>query len=311
MATPTTLSRYLTRLESSLADPHTRSSPYERNRIAANIEHARAMLLTLEKETSTVRVQSSKQATQAELQKSREWIKRLNGRLLEMNTAAHDDEDEDEDEDGDEDDSEKDGVDYNSYGPAISGTEAGLEVRAGTGGLSKAGGDEEDMSSQLRDVQPQQHQQEIRSRKQAPPSSSNLKSTDNKSAASTTAREQLFAGRNASKTQQSNPSLSNSESLVSHNRVEQETLTSGLLALARSLKESSQQFGASLESEKDILKRAGQGLDKNAAGMEAAEKRMGALRRMSEGQGWWGRIKLYGMIFGLWLACFLLVFLLT
>lgn len=302
MATPTTLSRYLTRLESSLADPHTRSSPYERNRIAANIEHARAMLLTLEKETSTVRVQSSKQATQAELQKSREWIKRLNGRLLEMNSAAHDDDDEDDD------DSEKDGVNYNSYGPAISGTEAGLEVRAGTGGLGKADGDEEEM---LRDVQPQQHQQEIRARKQAPSSSSssNLKPTDNKSAASTTAREQLFAGRNASKTQQSNPSLSNSESLLSHNRVEQETLTSGLLALARSLKESSQQFGASLESEKDILKRAGQGLDKNAAGMEAAEKRMGALRRMSEGQGWWGRIKLYGMIFGLWIACFLLVFL--
>lgn len=302
MATPTTLSRYLTRLESSLADPHTRSSPYERNRIAANIEHARAMLLTLEKETSTVRVQSSKQATQAELQKSREWIKRLNGRLLEMNSAAHDDDDEDDD------DSEKDGVNYNSYGPAISGTEAGLEVRTGTGGLGKAGGDEEEM---LRDVQPQQHQQEIRARKQAPSSSSssNLKPTDNKSAASTTAREQLFAGRNASKTQQSNPSLSNSESLLSHNRVEQETLTSGLLALARSLKESSQQFGASLESEKDILKRAGQGLDKNAAGMEAAEKRMGALRRMSEGQGWWGRIKLYGMIFGLWVACFLLVFL--
>jgi len=35
---------------------------------------------------------------------------------------------------------------------------------------------------------------------------------------------------------------------------------------------------------------------------------MGMLRKMSEGQGWWGRIKLYAFIFGLWVVCFLVVF---
>jgi hypothetical protein len=35
---------------------------------------------------------------------------------------------------------------------------------------------------------------------------------------------------------------------------------------------------------------------------------MGTLRRMTEGKGWWDRIKLYGMIAGLWLIAFLIVF---
>ena len=43
-------------------------------------------------------------------------------------------------------------------------------------------------------------------------------------------------------------------------------------------------------------------------GMEAAGNRMGALRRMTEGKGWWGRIRLYAIIAALWVAAFLLVF---
>ena len=82
-----------------------------------------------------------------------------------------------------------------------------------------------------------------------------------------------------------------------------------MLSLAQALKQSAQQMGVSIESEKDIMKRAEGGLDKSAQGMEAAERRMGMLRRMSEGQGWWGRVKLYGFIFALWVGCFLVVFL--
>ena len=117
--------------------------------------------------------------------------------------------------------------------------------------------------------------------------------------------EQLFANRSQSKP---NPDLSHTETMLSHNRSEQENLTTGLLSLAKALKESSLQFSSSLESEKDVLKRAEGGLDKSAQGMEAAEKKMGMLRKMSEGQGWWGRIRLYAIIFGLWVALFLLVF---
>lgn len=106
-------------------------------------------------------------------------------------------------------------------------------------------------------------------------------------------------------------SLQKTETLLSHNRTEQDALSSGLLSLAQALKASSINFSQSLETEKDVLKRAELGLDKSSQGMDATEQRMGTLRRMTEGQGWWGRIKLYGMIGGLWLACFLLVFVST
>ena len=149
----------------------------------------------------------------------------------------------------------------------------------------------------------EKQQQELRSR------NPNLQARDNKIAASTSAREQLFQGRKSeAEQQQTDPSISKTETLMSHNRTEQETLTNGLLDLAAALKQSSLQFSSSIEAEKDVLKRAEGGLDKSAQGMDAAAAKMSTLRRMSEGQGWWGRLKLYGMIFGLWLACFLLVF---
>ncbi|KAM3418703.1 hypothetical protein BST61_g4680 [Cercospora zeina] len=286
MASPIALNRLLQRLDNSLTDPRLRFSQYERNRVAANIEHARALLLTLEKQTSTIRVQSQRQATQADLQAKRDWIKKLNTQLLELSAANEDSEDDEVFDEEDEDDTgrtEREDI-LNKYAPAVQ-TEAGLE----TGTTQNPRIDE-------------QQQQELRSRRPE----ATLQASDNRSAASTTAREQLFGGKQQQRHEKGE--LQKTEAMMSQNATEQETLTQGLLGLAKALKESSQQFGASLESEKDVLKRAEGGLDKNAQGMEAAEKKMGTLRKMSEGQGWWGRIKLYAFIFGLWVACFLLVF---
>ena len=54
MAATANLNRLLSRLDHALlsptADPRLQHSQYERNRIGANIEHARAMLLTLDAE---------------------------------------------------------------------------------------------------------------------------------------------------------------------------------------------------------------------------------------------------------------------
>jgi hypothetical protein len=152
------------------------------------------------------------------------------------------------------------------------------------------------LRSAVSDAQQQANQQEMRSRKL-------LSAADNRSAASTTAREELFAGR------KQHPDLETTEALMSHNRSEQDALTNGLLGLAKALKESTMNFGASLEAEKDVMKRAESSLEKSSLGMEAAGAKMGTLRRMSEGQGWWGRIKLYGCIFALWVFLFLVVFL--
>jgi hypothetical protein len=99
------------------------------------------------------------------------------------------------------------------------------------------------------------------------------------------------------------------EQTLDAHRAEQEDLTSCLLSLASQLKTSSQAFHSSLEAEKSVLARAVEGLDRTTTNMGAAEKRMGMLRRMTEGKGWWGRIMLYAWIFGLWIVAVLIVFL--
>jgi hypothetical protein len=102
--------------------------------------------------------------------------------------------------------------------------------------------------------------------------------------------------------------LATAEQELSSARLEQEDLTSSLLSLAGQLKASSKSFQTTLESEKSVLDRAVQGIDKTSTTMEAAGKRMGMLRRMTEGKGWWGRMMLYAWIFGLWLVAVLIVF---
>jgi hypothetical protein len=281
-----TLNRLLARLGNTLQPEseqfsRLKGSQYERNKVGGNIEYARTLLLTLEKQASTVRVQSQRQQVQADLQTKREVLKRLTARLDELNQLGDED---DYEEDEDEADTEEEIDTTPSYAPARSDAQDGLDT----------GGGIDAPNIQL----PDSVQSELRSRKP-------LQASDNRSAASTTAREFLFASRSKETT---DPSLSKNETLLSHNRTEQENLTSGLLNLARALKESSMQFSSGLEAEKDVLKRAEGGLDKSSQGMEAAEKKMGTLRRMSEGQGWWGRMKLYVLIAVLWVACFLLVF---
>ena len=105
-------------------------------------------------------------------------------------------------------------------------------------------------------------------------------------------------------------STATTEALLTHNRTEQESLTSSLLSMAQQLKVSSQAFASSLEGEKGILSRATEGLDRNELGMEAAQRRMGYLRTMTEGRGWWGRMIMYGYIAGLMVLALVIVFVL-
>ena len=78
--------------------------------------------------------------------------------------------------------------------------------------------------------------------------------------------------------------------------------------MAKQLKQQSIHFGNTLEGDKSIVDRTLAGLDKNTLNMDAASRTMGTLRRMTEGKGWWDRMKLYAMIAGLWLIAFLIVF---
>lgn len=241
-----------------------------------NLEYARSLLLRLEHDTAAIKIQSRKQAQQADLQSKRDLIKQLNQRLYELNQL----EDGDDDDDGAEDSSD-DGDDIPSYAPAHRNTSDGLNVQHNPGNQGM-----QDFAENI-----------LRSRR---PGANNASA---ESAAAT--GSSLFSG---SKNSAADPILQKSEKLMSHNRSEQETLTSSLLDMALLLKQQTMQFGSSLEAEKDILDRAGKGLDTSAQGMESAGQRMGTLRRMTEGKGWWARVRLYGIIGALWVACFLIMF---
>jgi hypothetical protein len=105
-------------------------------------------------------------------------------------------------------------------------------------------------------------------------------------------------------------STATTEALLTHNRTEQESLSNSLLNMAQALKASSHSFASALEDEKDILNRATEGLDSNERGLEAATRRMGFLRKYTEGKGWWGRMIMYAWIAGLMLIALVIVFVL-
>ncbi|KAI7239380.1 hypothetical protein KC330_g1999 [Hortaea werneckii] len=286
-----TLNRLLTKLDSTLlqtTNPKLGSSQYERARISANLEHARTLLLTLEKQSATIRTQSQRQQVQTDLQQKRDLVKRLNGKLQELEQSANGD---DSSIDSDSDDGEETQDLLKQYAPARHDAYGGIDR-----GESQPPAPQPPSTQQPPQSSPPQPQlePELRSRRA-------LQASDNRAAASTTARGHLFANRSSQAAHGgSHSDLASHEQQMSHNRHEQDTLTTSMLSLAQALKHSAQQMGVSIESEKDIMKRAEGGLDKSAQGMEAAERRMGMLRRMSEGQGWWGRVKLYGFIFALW-----------
>ncbi|KAL8694787.1 MAG: hypothetical protein Q9218_000633 [Villophora microphyllina] len=103
------------------------------------------------------------------------------------------------------------------------------------------------------------------------------------------------------------PSNPTAQQLESHS-TEQLDLTSSMVALVTQLKSSTLAFSSSLDLDNEALARAQDGLEKNETGLEVAGKRMGTLRKMSEGKGLWGRLMLYAWIGGLWVVAILLVF---
>jgi hypothetical protein len=121
-------------------------------------------------------------------------------------------------------------------------------------------------------------------------------------------RDSLFGPKTSSTA--TGISTATTDALLTHNRTEQETLTSSLLEMARQLKASSTAFANSLEDEKSILDQATEGLSKNELGLEAAQRRMGHLRMLTEGKGWWGRMLMYAYIAGLMVLALMIVFVL-
>lgn len=218
---------------------------------------------------------------QADLQSKREQIKRLNQRIRELNDLAIDYDDDEEDDE--------------EVGPQLGGME---DARTRT--IPKGTGTRSDGRLSSTQAPEATTSATMRSR-HAPAESGPIQTTSSS----------LFSPNfNPPSNVDPDPNLSQTEALLSHNRKEQENLTDSLLDLVSQFKASAIQFQSSLESEKDIMTRATSGLDKNTTGIEAAGRRMGTLRRMTEGKGWFARLKIYALIVLLYVVALVIVFVL-
>ena len=126
----------------------------------------------------------------------------------------------------------------------------------------------------------------------------------------TTARAALFANRRKPTAAEPQTSTATAEAILDHQKQEQDALSDSILKMASALKSSSQKFSTTLEADKDVVGRAGEGIEKTERSMEAARGRMGVLKKMTEGKGWWGRMILYAWVYGLMLTLVVFVFVL-
>ncbi len=125
-------------------------------------------------------------------------------------------------------------------------------------------------------------------------------------AQTTSASARLFGDR----TPASPSATATEEAILDSHRKEQEALSEDILRLAKALKDKSLTTSRLLEEDKDVLGRVGEGLDTTDRNMESASRSMSTLTRLTEGKGWWGRMLLFAMVYGMMLALVLLFLLL-
>ncbi|KAJ0426654.1 hypothetical protein BJY00DRAFT_272649 [Aspergillus carlsbadensis] len=308
------ISRLLSRLGQNLLSPNAdlktlRRSEYQRMRVSANVEYARTNLQALERSLPQIKPVDRRHELQTTLTRNRQTLKQLQNILddLQSDAEARSSARSTEWDDGysDEDDAESED---------LLGTPEG-------GSTTDEAAPEDDvlLSTPATTTIPIVPQPTATTT--AEPSSTITPTTPaatilrnrhhNTSNPSSTPTKGTTATGTSLHPPASSPSATNSaetEQALSSDRAEQENLTSSLLSLATQLKTSSQAFQASLDAEKSVLARAAEGLDRTTGNLAAAERRMGMLRRMTEGKGWLGRMMLYAWIFALWVVAVLIVF---
>jgi hypothetical protein len=282
------------------------------------------VLTKLEQDALAIKVHSRRQEVQADLNRKRDMFEQLTERLRELDEIGIDSED---------DDSE-DGEDLLSeiiQTPSDS-VESATDEQPG----------EYDAPNEQRDVEEEQEEEQETTvihnplpRPDIPPSTmaDQTSSTTRGEAkqpgttvsqalrsrtraaeppadtAESSARAQLFGNRPGSATTALSTTAT-TEAILDHQRAEQDRLTESLVDMASRLKAQSKTFSSTLEEDKDVLSTASTGLEKNERGLDAASRGIGTLRRMSEGQGWLGRMLLYLWIFGMMVLAVVIVFVL-
>ncbi|KAJ4425059.1 hypothetical protein N0V82_000341 [Gnomoniopsis sp. IMI 355080] len=296
-----------------------RDSEYERQKLSFNIDYARTLLTRMEQDAFGIKVLTRKQETQAELNRKRDLLDNLTYRLKEVEElSAHTVDDEDTSSEGDDYLNEiimtpSDSIDSRFTDVPTQGTgddedeqaERPRQIHlASQGGHGQKVETLDEFLSEKPDVVTTQS---LRPRGKPPAPSDPEKQAHHIDTAQTTgATRSLLFGEHAKDV----AGVATSEAILDHQRKEQEIVTEDLLRMASQLKLSSQKFGEALQEDTEILNRAGEGLSKNELSLEAAARRMGAITKMTEGKGWYGRIMLYAWIYGLMVVLVLLVFVL-
>ncbi|KAJ5247541.1 hypothetical protein N7468_002524 [Penicillium chermesinum] len=282
------VARLFTRLEHNLLSPGAelptlRRSEFQRMRVTKNVEYARTLLSQLERSLPQLKQPDRRAEAQTEIARDRQLLKRMETVLSEEETRAPQD-------DTDTEDSEWADVLSQPIAP---------EKPASQPDKSSPHTPSTNTSTTIRTL-PNSTSPPSPPDSTRAPESSTLRNRRTPSSHPSAQDSAKATG---------NSRLGASEDALSAQRLEQEDLTTSLLSLASQLKASSHSFQATLDNEKSALDRAVTGMDKTSSTMEAAGQRMGMLRRMTEGKGWWGRMMLYAWIFGLWLVAVLIVFL--
>ncbi|KIW93667.1 uncharacterized protein Z519_06272 [Cladophialophora bantiana CBS 173.52] len=270
--------------------------PYHRTKWLHNVEGARTILLQLERKAQSIRVQRAKYEAVKDLAEKRAIIKRLRGRIEEIGKEV-----------------EMMGSDdwKSPIGEEEEGEGETLYDFLQKQGKSQATDDaakESVQDARLREGKPIESVEEERPAAVVQDNKDTKEEFFGPSSPRRRGKGQAEA-TNESEAQASGVSnLAGTErSLLDSSRVH-EDITASLVKMAAQLKQEQRKLQFSLEQDKGILGRAIEGLDVSLSGMEAASKNMAFLRRMSEDEGWFGRLKLYGMIFAMWVVAFLLVF---
>ncbi|KAK3340563.1 hypothetical protein B0H65DRAFT_263549 [Neurospora tetraspora] len=152
--------------------------------------------------------------------------------------------------------------------------------------------------------------QTIRPRRQPNNNNNNDDTINEKPTAQTTSSSLLPPSTTTTSSSQPGTISATAEAILDTQRAEQDALSESILKLATELKASSQAFSSYLEEDKETLERAGEGMNKTEQGMTKVTGRMSTLQRMTEGEGWWGRMMLYAYVYGLMVVLLLVVFVL-
>ncbi|KAF2970299.1 hypothetical protein GQX73_g3268 [Xylaria multiplex] len=334
----TDLTRLLSRLQQSILyadaerEQRLRTSEHERNKAGINLEYARTLLTKLEQDAVAIKVHSKRTEMQADLNQKRDVFEQLTERLRELDDMSIDSDayDSDEGEDllgnviptpsqssdsrsaerirdelGDVQQDQCEDEDEESY----EGESTVLSEPKRAESRPTSTGPQPQSQSQPRYPKPQAigttTSPTLRPRGGA---SATQQAPTTDTATTTSALRSQLLGAAATSPTTAVTTTATAEAILDHHRAEQDKLTESMVSMAKALKASTHAFSSALREDQDVLDGAVKGLDRSERGLEGVAGRMGTLRRLTEGKGWWGRMMLYAWIAGLAVFAVLLVF---